>query len=132
MGTDPTGKPLVDWGELRELREMNDIVVAQRGPEPPARSPEAESPAAISERLGDMHWQIVVDKVDEAPGGLVVPSFHPVELAKPVEFHIALDDTEDVQKWARIPPGAKVNVSARLSISEPYKVTAKVKLADAK
>jgi hypothetical protein len=131
-GTDPTGKPLVNWGELRELREMNDIAVAQRSPEPPARSPEAESPAAISERLGDMHWQLVVDKVDEAPGGLVVPSFHPVDLAKPVEIHVVLDETEDVQKWSRITPGSTVNVSARLSISEPYKLTAKVKLAGAK
>jgi hypothetical protein len=131
-GTDPTGKPIVDWGELRELREMNDIVVGQRSPEPPARSPEAETPAAISERLGDMHWQIVVDKVEEAPGGLVVPSFHPVELAKPLEIHLALDDAEDVQKWAKLAPGTSISVSARLSITEPYKITAKVKLADAK
>lgn len=131
-GTDPTGKPQVDWGELRELREMNDIAVAQRSPEPPARSPEAESPAAISERLGDMHWKVVVDKVDEAPGGVVIPSFHPVDLAKPVELHIALDDAEDLQKWAKLAPGTAVDVSARLSISEPYKVTAKVKLAAAK
>jgi len=131
-GTDPSGKPQVDWGELRELREMNDIAVAQRSPEPPARSPEAESPAAISERLGDMHWKLVVDKVDVAPGGLIIPSFHPVDLAKPVELHIALDDTEDVQKWAKLAPGTAVDVSARLSISEPYKVMAKVKLAEAK
>ena len=131
-GTDPAGKPLVDWGELRELREMNDILVAQQGPEPPARSPEAESPAAISERLGDMHWQIVVDKVEAGPGGLVIPSFHPVDLAKPVEFHIALDETDDLQKWAKLPPGSAVAVTARLSITEPYKITAKVKLAGTK
>jgi hypothetical protein len=126
------GKPIVNWGELRELGEMNDIVVGQRSAEPPIRSPEAETPAAISERLGDMHWQIVVDRVEEAPGGLVVPSFHPVELAKPLELHFALDDTEDVQKWAKLAPGSSVNVLARLSISEPYKIMAKVKLADAK
>ena len=131
-GTDPSGKPLVDWGELRELREMNDILVAQQSPEPPARSPEAESPAAISERLGDMHWQIVVDKVEQAPGGLVVPSFHPVDVPKPIEIRFALDDSEDLQKWGKLPPGATIGVSARLSITEPYKITAKVKLADAK
>jgi len=131
-GTDPSGKPLADWGELREVREMNDIAVAQRSPEPPARSPEAESPAAISERLGDLHWKVVVDKVDVAPGGLIIPSFHPVNVAQPVELHLALDDTEDVQKWAKLAPGTAVDVSARLSISEPYKVTAKVKLAEAK
>lgn len=131
-GADPTGKPLVDWGELRELREMNDILVAQQGPEPPARSPEAESPVAISQRIGDVHWQLVIEKVDQAPGGLVTPTFQPVDVAKPVEFHITLDDTEDLQKWVRIPPGAKVNVTARLWIIEPYKVMAKVKLADAK
>ena len=130
--TDPAGKAVVDWGELRELREMNDIVVSQQSPEPPARSPEAESPAAISERLGDIHWRVVVDKVEQAPGGLVIPSFHPVDVAKPVEIRIALDETEDVQKWARIPPGTAVNVSGRLSIPEPYKVTAKVKLAEAR
>jgi hypothetical protein len=132
VATDPTGKARIDWGELRELGEMNDIAVAMRGPEPPTRSPEAETPAAISERLGDMHWQLVVDKVEDAPGGLVVPSFHPVDLPKPLEFRVVLDDTEDVQKWAKLPPGAMVPVSARLSISEPYKITAKVKLADAK
>jgi hypothetical protein len=132
VATDPTGKPTVDWGELKELREINDILVAQQGPMPPARSPEAESPAAISERIGDVHWQIVVDKVENAPGGLVIPSFHPIELAKPVEFHIALDDAEDLQKWAKLPPNAAVGVTARLSITEPYKITAKVKLADAK
>ncbi len=132
VGTDPAGQPMVDWGELRELREMNDIVVAQRSPEPPARSPEAETPAAISERLGDMHWQLVVDKVEEAPGGLIVPTFHPVDLAKPLELHIALDETEDAQKWAKLAPGSSVKVSARLSISEPYKIMAKVKLDDAK
>jgi hypothetical protein len=130
--TDPMGKPAVDWGELKELREINDILVAQQGPMPPTRSPEAESPAAIAERIGDVHWQIVVDKVENAPGGLVIPSFHPVELAKPVEFHIALDDAEDLQKWAKLPPNAAVGVTARLSITEPYKITAKVKLADAK
>jgi hypothetical protein len=132
VGTDPMGKPAIDWGELKELREINDILVAQQGPMPPARSPEAESPAAISERIGDLHWQIVVDKVENAPGGLVIPTFHPVELAKPVEFHIALDDAEDLQKWAKLPPNAAVAVTARLSITEPYKITAKVKLADAK
>jgi hypothetical protein len=132
VAADPTGKPQVDWGELRELREINDIVVSQRSPEPPARSPEAESPAAISERLGDMHWRIVVDKIEEAPGGLVIPSFHPVDLPKPVELRLALDDTEDVRKWTGIRPGAMVDVTARLSITEPYKVTAKVKLADTK
>jgi hypothetical protein len=132
VAADPTGKPAVDWGELRELREINDIVVAQRSPEPPARSPEAESPAAISERLGDMHWRIVVDKIEEAPGGLVIPSFHPVDLPKPVEFRLALDDTENVRKWTGVRPGAVVDITARLSITEPYKVTAKVKLADTK
>jgi len=132
VGTDPMGKPSVDWGELKELREINDILVAQQGPMPPARSPEAESPAAIAERIGDVHWQVVVDKVDDAPGGLVIPSFHPVELAKPVELRIALDDAEDLQKWAKLPPNTTVSVTARLSISEPYKVTAKVKRADAK
>ena len=48
VGSDPSGEPLVDWGELRELREINDIVVASEARNPPARSPEAESPAAIS------------------------------------------------------------------------------------
>jgi hypothetical protein len=132
VGADPNGKPSVDWGELRELREMNDIFVAQQSPEPPARSPEAESPAGISERIGDVHWQIVLDKVEDAPGGLVIPSFHPVDLAKPVEIRFVLDETDDAQKWAKLPPGAPVAVTARLSMTEPYKITAKVKLAGAK
>jgi hypothetical protein len=132
VSTDPAGKPFVDWGELKELREINDILVAQQGPMPPTRSPEAESPAAISERIGDVHWQIVVDKVDDAPGGLVIPSFHPVELAKPVEIRIVLDDAEDLQKWAKLPANTTVGVTARLSLTEPYKITAKVKRADAK
>lgn len=129
---DPSGKPSVDWGELRELREMNDIFVAQQSPEPPVRSPEAESPAGISERIGDVHWQIVLDKVEDAPGGLVIPSFHPVDLAKPVEIHFVLDETDDAQKWAKLPPGAAVAVTARLSMTEAYKITAKVKLAGTK
>jgi hypothetical protein len=132
VAADPTGKPLVNWGELRELGEINDIVVGQKSPEPPARSPEAESPAALSEKIGDLHWQLVVDKVEEAPGGLGVVSFHPVDLPKPLEFHAVLDETEDLQKWVKLKPGAAVAVSARLSITEPYKITAKVKLADAK
>ncbi len=132
VGTDPSGKPLVNWGELRELREMNDIVVAQGTPGAPPRSPEAETPAAISERLGDLHWQIVVDKVEEAPGGLVIPSFHPVDVTKPVEVHIVLDEGEDTRKWAKLAPGSPISVTTRLTISEPFKITAKVKLADAK
>jgi hypothetical protein len=131
VAADPAGKPLVNWGALRELGEINDIVVGQRSPEPPARSPEAESPAAISEKIGDLHWQLVVDKVEDAPGGLAVVTFHPVDLPKPLEFRAVLDDTEDVQKWVKVKPGA-VPVSVRLSIPEPYKILAKVKLADAK
>jgi hypothetical protein len=37
-----------------------------------------------------------------------------------------------VRKWSGVRPGAMVDVTARLSITEPYKVTAKVKLADTK
>src|SRR5262249_22255965 len=130
--TDPTGKQVVDWGNMKEVREMNDILLAQQSPESPARSPEAESPAAISERLGDLHWQVVVDRVDDAPGGLVVPSFHPVEVPQPVDLKVTLDETDDMQKWAKIPPNSSVKVLARLSMRAPYQILAKVKLAEAK
>jgi hypothetical protein len=130
--TDPAGKQVVDWGPMKEVREMNDILLAQQSPESPARSPEAETPAAVAERLGDLHWQIVVDRVDNAPGGLVIPSFHPVDVPQPVEMKITLDETDDLQKWAKLSPNSPVKVLAHLSMRAPYQIVAKVKLVDTK
>lgn len=131
-GTDPNGKPIIHWGELKELGQMNDLVAAQRAPGATPTSPEGETPATISNRLGDMHWQLTAEKVEAAPGGLVNVEFRTVDLPKPLQIHFAVDDSDDLQKWAKIPAGTAVNVIARLTITEPNKIVAKVKLADGK
>ncbi len=126
--SDPSGTAQVDWGELGELREMNDFALG-RGNTAATPSPEAETPAAIAERLGDIHWQLVVEKVEPTPGGGVDLHFRVPELPKPLEIHIALDDTENRQNWSNVAPGTAVNVITRLTINEPFKITAKVRMA---
>jgi hypothetical protein len=124
---DAAGKPQIDWGQLGELRKLNELVTAQRGPEPPAQSPESETPAAISSRLGEVHWQLAVAKTDQAPGGILVPIFAEPSLPKPLEMHIALDEAENVQQWSDIKSNDKVKVIGRITISEPNKITVKVR-----
>ncbi|HVT29170.1 MAG TPA: hypothetical protein VHE81_14235 [Lacipirellulaceae bacterium] len=130
VSTDPTGNPTVNWGELRELREMNDLAMARQTPV--GRSTTTDSTDAISKRLGEVHWHLILEKVEPAPGGMVNIQFRSPELPKPVELHIALDDGADSRKWATIAPGTSVNVNGRLIINEPNVITAKVKPADAK
>jgi hypothetical protein len=126
-GTDPSGKPQVDWGELRELGAMNELAAAQ-GPDAPRPSPEAETASAISERLGDVHWQLVVAKVEEAPGGTLSPQFRMEQLPKPLEMTATVDPAENPQRWATIAPGTPVRVVGRLIITEPYKITLKLRM----
>jgi hypothetical protein len=108
---------------MGELKAMNDAVIAPKG------GPEAETPAALSERLGDLHWKLLLDKVQELPGGMVDVQFHMPSLPKPVTMQIALGPAEPLPKWAALKSGATADVTARVTIDAPNKISVKVKLA---
>jgi hypothetical protein len=112
---------------MKELREMNELAVAMSTPGAPPAPPEAQSSAAMSERVGDLHWELLVLTV-RRPGGEIEPQFVHILTPAPIELNFVLDDKEDRQKWARVSPGRNVKVVGRLSINEPNKIIAKIRL----
>jgi hypothetical protein len=126
--TDPNGNEVVNWGEMTELREMNDVAIAKSAP---GAAPEsgAEQTEAISQRLGEMHWQLQLLRVVRGPGpDDFNPQFVHVLVPNPLQMQFLLDEKEDRQKWAALAPGSTVKVAARLIINEPNKIVAKIRL----
>jgi hypothetical protein len=123
---DPIGQPVVTWGELRDLGSMNQFVTTHKVPNAPA-SPEEESPATISQRLGDVHWQLPIEKVEQSPMG-IEPHFMMPALPKPFAIQFALADGERAENWTKLAPGTPAAFTGRLLMTEPYKIVVKVKL----
>lgn len=124
---DPIGQPVVQWGELREVGNMNSFVLKHKDPASPA-SPEEENPATISQRLGDVHWLLPLEKVEKNASGAIEPRFIIPPLPKPLTVQFALADGESAENWTKLAPGTPAAVTGRLLISEPNKILVKVKL----
>jgi hypothetical protein len=123
---DERGVPTIDWGELGELRALNEAAEANAVNASSARYRQNDGGAA--ERLGEVRWQLEYQAVLDSRAGGQEIQFRVPELPSPLQIQFLADEQDSSPRWADLPPGTAVSVIGRLAILEPFKITVRVRM----
>jgi hypothetical protein len=120
------GVPSVEWGELSDLREMNEAAEAHALDE--SADPYRQKTHQIAERMGEVRWQMEFMGLVESPTGGQLVQFRVPEPPTPLQIEFLVDEQDDAQRWAALRPRTPVNVLGRITIMQPNKITVRVRL----
>jgi hypothetical protein len=112
------GALIVDWGELADLRQMNELAEAStRDRADPSRSGVAE----IADRIGEVQWQGPFAGVGEASEGRKEILFDLPPISPPLKLRFFVDERE-IEPWMALRPGSPVQFTGRFDIRQPLEI----------
>jgi hypothetical protein len=125
--TGARGVPSLDWGELGELRAMNDAAEAHQHDS--SADPERQQIREIADRLGEVRWQASVTGVDVPERGGPEVHFDLPALPEPLKIRF-LGDISDHRTWSEIPPGQLVQFTGQFDIRTPNEIEVHIRMAE--
>jgi hypothetical protein len=120
------GVPNLGWGELADLREMNEAAEAHVVDS--TADPTRQKANEIADRMGEVHWQLEYEAVVESPTGGQEVKFRLPELPPPLHIQFLIDERDDPQRWTALTPGTPIKLIGRVLILEPNVITVRVRL----
>lgn len=118
------GEPHIEWGELGDLRALNEAAAANlRDGEPidPYRSRALE----IAQRLPEVNWTARFVGMERAEEASSEARFDLPSLPEPLKIRF-LVQPESVRDWAQMPPGQQVRFTGRFDIEQPNEIIVRV------
>jgi hypothetical protein len=120
------GALIVDWGELADLRQMNELAEAStRDRSDPSRSGVAE----IADRLGEVQWDAPFAGIGETIDGRKEILFDLPPLSSPLKARFFVDERE-IEPWMALRPGTPVRFAGRFDIRQPLEIQVLVRMLD--
>jgi hypothetical protein len=120
------GALIVDWGELADLRQMNELAEAStRDRSDPSRSGITE----IVDRIGEVQWEGPFASVGEASEGRREILFDLPPIATPLTLRFFVDERE-IEPWMALRPGTPVRFAGRFDIRQPLEIQLIVRKID--
>jgi hypothetical protein len=123
---DAGGGLIVDWGELADLRQMNEAAEANsRDRSDASRSQVTE----IADRMGEVQWEGPFAGVGEASDGRQEVLFDLPPISSPLKLRFFVDARE-IDLWSAMRPGTPVKFAGRFDIREPLEIQVNVRKLD--
>ena len=123
---DAGGGLIVDWGELADLRQMNEAAEAStRDRSDASRSQVTE----IADRIGEVQWEGPFAGVGEASEGRQEVLFDLPPISPPFKLRFFVDARE-IDLWSAMRPGTPVKFAGRFDIREPLEIQLNIRRLD--
>ena len=120
------GALIVDWGELADLRQMNEATeAAARDRADPSRSGITE----ISDRIGEVQWEGAFAGLGESNEGRREVLFDLPPISPPLKLRFFADERE-IGPWEALRPGEQVRFAGRFDIREPLEIQLIIRKVD--
>jgi hypothetical protein len=117
---------IVDWGELADLRQMNELAEASiRNRSDPSRSGSSE----IADRIGEVQWEAPFTGVGETIEGRKEILFDLPPVSQPLNVRFFVDERE-IDPWMALRPGTPVRFAGRFDIRQPLEIQVIVRKLD--
>ena len=121
------GEPTVEWGELSELRELNEEAIQNLADE--QRDPYRQRSNEIVQRLDEVRWSAVFTGLQPVRYGGQEVRFRLPPLPAPLKIQF-LADPETLPSWTELPPNQPVQFIGKLDIVKPHAIIVRVRRAD--
>ena len=118
---DERGGPSVDWGELADLRQMNESVAATSPDGQPA-DPYRTQVSEIAQRLPEVNWTAQFAGLDQSEGAAPEARFNLPQLPEPLKIRFVVDRPDALSAWAQLRPRQQVRFTGRLDIGQPNEI----------
>jgi hypothetical protein len=125
--TDQRGAPSLDWGELGELRVMNDA--ASEHLRDSSADPDRQRIREISDRLGEVRWQASIVGVETPERGGPEVRFDLPPLPDPLKIRF-LADLSEHRVWTEMQPGQTVQFTGRFDIKTPNEIDVMIRMSN--
>jgi hypothetical protein len=113
----------VDWGELADLRQMNDAAYAA------LRDRSDPNNTEISDRIGEVQWEAAFEGLGESKEGRREVRFSLPPLPPPLFLRFVADERE-AGAWSALRPGEPVRFAGRFEIKRPGEILVVVRKVD--
>jgi hypothetical protein len=121
------GVPSLDWGELSELRALNEAAAEHERDS--SADPYRQRNSEIADRLGEVRWQAVLTGVQEQERGGPEVQFDLPPLPEPLKIRFFADLNES-QAWTEMRPGQPIQFVGRFDIQTPNEIQVHLRLAN--
>jgi hypothetical protein len=121
------GVPSLDWGELAELRAMNEA--AEEHARDSSADPYRSKISEIADRLGEVRWQGMFAGVEPQESGGPVIRFNYMPLPEPLKIRFIADESE-ASSFSEMQRGQIVEFTGRFDIKTPNEIDVYIRLAN--
>jgi hypothetical protein len=112
------GALIVDWGELADLRQMNETAeTTLRDRSDPYRSGISE----IADRIGEVQWAGAFAGLGELVEGKQEVKFNLPPISPPLKLRFFVYESE-ASSWSALRPGEQVRFAGRFDIRQPLEI----------
>jgi hypothetical protein len=122
------GEPTIDWGELADLREMHDTLVA--GLERGENNDYGQLTSGFHQRLGEVRWSAPFVSIKPTETGEQEVQFGMPPLPEPLKLRFLVDTTDSVDKLNAMQPNQNVEFIGRFDVKQPNEIIVRVRLAE--
>jgi hypothetical protein len=124
------GEPTIDWGDLVELREIHDTLVA--GLERGQNNDYGQLTSESTQRLGEVRWSAPFMELNPNPleTGEREVKFDLPPLPEPLKLRFLLEVTESPDKWSGLQKGQTVEFIGRFDVKQPREIILRIRLPE--